>query len=335
MKVLVTGGAGYIGGHTVLELLRRGEDVVVLDDLSTGFRAAVAAEAHLVQGDIGDAGLLASTMREHRPDAVIHFAAKAVVPDSVAHPLLYWGDNTAKTRTLVEQSVAAGVKVFIFSSTSAVYGNPPIIPVPEDGPKHPVSPYGRSKLVAEWILEDTAAATDLRYAALRYFNVAGADPEGRLGQSTARATHLIKVAVQTALGQREGIEVYGTDYPTRDGSCIRDYIHVTDLARAHIAALDHLTRNRENVVLNCGYGRGYSVLEVLDTVKRVSGVDFKVTLAGRRPGDPAEVVAGADKIRATLDWQPAYDDLETIVRTALDWERKLAGGIWANSSPVI
>jgi UDP-glucose 4-epimerase len=323
MKVLVTGGAGYIGSHTVLELLDRGDAVVVLDDLSTGTRAAVPASAALVEGDIGDAALLRALLADHRPDAVIHFAAKTVVPDSMIDPLLYYNDNTAKTRILIAAAVTAGVNTFILSSTSAVYGNPQQLPVPEDQPKQPVSPYGRSKLAAEWILADTAAASALRFAVLRYFNVAGADPLGRAGQSTPRATHLIKVAVQAALGQRAGIEVFGTDYPTRDGSCIRDYIHVTDLARAHLAALDHLTKHRGNLILNCGYGRGYSVLEVLETVRRVSGASVPATLSRRRDGDPAEVVAAVDRICSTLAWTPDFDDLDTIVAHALAWERKL------------
>jgi UDP-glucose 4-epimerase len=335
MSVLVTGGAGYIGSHMTLELLDRGEEVVIIDDLSTGVAANIPAGARFVEGDIGDQDLLARLFAEHRVDAIIHFAAKAIVPDSVADPLLYYRENTSKTRDLVEATVRAGIRDFIFSSTSAVYGNPVAIPMTEDGPKEPVSPYGRSKLMCEAIVADVAAATPLRYAALRYFNVAGADPKGRSGQSTKRATHLIKVAVQTALGQRDGIEVFGTDYPTPDGSCIRDYIHVTDLARGHLAALDHLRKGGSNLVLNCGYGRGYSVLEVLEVVKRVSGVDFPVTLSARRPGDPAVTVASSDAIRRTLGWTPQFDDLETIVRHAFDWEKRLAAGERADHSPVI
>jgi UDP-glucose 4-epimerase len=335
MSVLVTGGAGYIGSHTALELLDRGEEVVILDDLSTGLAQVVPGAARFVEGDIGDQKLLARIIRDHGIDAIIHFAAKAIVPDSVADPLLYYRENTSKTRDLIEAAVEAGVANVIFSSTSAVYGNPVAIPMREDGPTEPVSPYGRSKLMCEHIIADVAAATPLRYAALRYFNVAGADPAGRSGQSTKRATHLIKVAVQAALGERDGIEVYGTDYPTPDGSCVRDYIHVTDLARGHLAALDHLRGGGESLVLNCGYGRGYSVLEVLDVVKRVSGVDFPVKLSGRRAGDPAITVAASDAIRAKLGWVPQFDDLETIVRHAFAWERRLSRGELAQKDPAI
>jgi UDP-glucose 4-epimerase len=335
MSVLVTGGAGYIGSHTALELLDRGEEVVILDDLSTGLAQVVPGAARFVEGDIGDQKLLGRLVRDHGIDAIIHFAAKAIVPDSVADPLLYYRENTSKTRDLIEAAVEAGVANVIFSSTSAVYGNPVAIPMREDGPTEPVSPYGRSKLMCEHIIADVAAATPLRYAALRYFNVAGADPAGRSGQSTKRATHLIKVAVQAALGERDGIEVYGTDYPTPDGSCVRDYIHVTDLARGHLAALDHLRGGGESLVLNCGYGRGYSVLEVLDVVKRVSGVYFPVKLSGRRAGDPAITVAASDAIRAKLGWVPQFDDLETIVRHAFAWEQRLSRGELARKDPVI
>jgi UDP-glucose 4-epimerase len=335
MSVLVTGGAGYIGSHTALELLDKGEEVVILDDLSTGLSKVVPAEARFVEGDIGDQDLLARLVKDHKVDSIIHFAAKAIVPDSVADPLLYYRENTCKTRDLVAAAVEAGVPHMIFSSTSAVYGNPVSIPMREDGPTEPVSPYGRSKLMCEHILADVAAAAPLRYAALRYFNVAGADPRGRSGQSTKLVTHLIKVAVQAALGERAGIEVFGTDYPTSDGSCVRDYIHVTDLARGHLAALDHLRRGGDNLVLNCGYGRGYSVLEVLEVVKRVSGVDFPVTLSGRRAGDPAVTVASSDAIRARLGWTPEFDDLETIVRHAFNWEKRLAAGELAQTVPVV
>jgi UDP-glucose 4-epimerase len=323
MTVLVTGGAGYIGSHMVLALLDAGESVVAVDNLSTGFWWALPKEVPLVVGDMGDRELIEKTIREHKVEAIAHFAAKIVVPESVADPLGYYLNNTVKSRALIEAAVASGVKHFIFSSTAAVYGEPTTIPVPEDLPLNPVSPYGRSKLMTEWMLQDTAVAHDLRYVILRYFNVAGADPKGRSGQSTANATHLIKVAAQTALGDRPKIEVFGTDYPTSDGSCVRDYIQVSDLADAHLAALRHLRRGGQSLTCNCGYGRGYSVLEVIEVVKRVSGVDFPVTISPRRPGDPAAIVARADRIRAELGWQPQHDDLEGIVSQALSWERSL------------
>jgi UDP-glucose 4-epimerase len=321
--VLLTGGAGYIGSHMVLALLDVDEEIVVLDNLSTGFSWALPPEVPLVVGDMGDEALVARTIREHRVDAIAHFAAKIVVPESVADPLGYYLNNTVKSRALIETAVRGGIKHFIFSSTAAVYGEPATIPIPEDLPLHPVSPYGRSKLMTEWMLQDAARAHDLHHVILRYFNVAGADPRGRSGQSTTNATHLIKVAAQTALGERPHIEVFGTDYPTPDGSCIRDYIQVSDLAEAHMAALRHLRRGGRSLTLNCGYGSGYSVLEVIEVVKRVSGVDFKVKLSPRRPGDPAAVVAKADRIRAELGWRPRHDDLKAIVSQALSWERAL------------
>jgi UDP-glucose 4-epimerase len=323
MTVLVTGGAGYIGSHMVLALLDAGEKVVVVDNLSTGFWWAVPQEVPLVVGDMGDQALIAKTVREHEVDAIAHFAAKIVVPDSVADPLGYYLNNTVKSRALIEAAVENGVKHFIFSSTAAVYGEPKTIPVPEDLPLNPMSPYGRSKLMTEWMLQDTAQAHGLGYVILRYFNVAGADPKGRSGQSTANATHLIKVAAQTALGDRPQIEVFGTDYQTRDGSCIRDYIQVSDLADAHVVALRHLRAGGESLTLNCGYGDGYSVLEVIDVVKKVSGADFPVKLSGRRAGDPAAIVAKADRIRAKLGWTPKHNNLEQIVGQALNWERAL------------
>jgi UDP-glucose 4-epimerase len=323
MTVLVTGGAGYIGSHMVLALLDAGENVVVVDNLSTGFWWALPQEVPLVVGDMGDQALIANTIREHKVDAIAHFAAKIVVPESVADPLGYYLNNTVKSRALIEAAVQNGVKHFIFSSTAAVYGEPTTIPVPEDLPLNPVSPYGRSKLMTEWMLQDTGRAHDLRYVILRYFNVAGADPKGRSGQSTANATHLIKVAAQTALGDRPQIEVFGTDYDTRDGSCVRDYIQVSDLADAHVVALRHLRGGGESLTLNCGYGDGYSVLEVIDVVRKVSGVDFPVKLSGRRPGDPAAIVAKADRIRAKLGWVPKHNNLEQIVGQALAWERAL------------
>jgi len=324
MAVLVTGGAGYIGSHMVLALLDAGEKVVVVDDLSTGNRDAVPQSAKLVVGDVGDEALVEKILREHAVEAVTHFAAKVVVPDSVADPLGYYHANTAKTRVLLAAVVHAGVKRFVFSSTAAVYGNPDTNPVDEDARLKPESPYGTSKLMSEWILRDAATAHGLSAVVLRYFNVAGADPAGRAGQSTPNATHLIKVACEAAVGKREGMQIFGTDYATPDGTCVRDYIHVSDLVDAHIAALRHLRKGGENLTLNCGYGRGYSVREVVDVVKRVSGVDFPVTLSPRRPGDAEAIVARADHIRAKLGWRPKLDDLPTIVTHALAWERKLA-----------
>jgi UDP-glucose 4-epimerase len=324
MAVLVTGGAGYIGSHMVLELIDAGETVVVLDDLSTGFRRSVPPEAHFVQGDMGDGGLVARTIEEYGVDAIAHFAARIVVPDSVSDPLGYYLNNTVKSRALLEAAVKGGVRHVIFSSTAAVYGEPKVNPVPEDLPLEPINPYGRSKMMTEWMLQDSARAYDLTYVALRYFNVAGADPKGRSGQSTPQATHLIKVACQAALGQRPHLDVFGTDYPTKDGSCVRDYIQVSDLARAHVLALEHLRKGGDSLTLNCGYGQGYSVLEVIDVVKRVSGVDFEVRLSPRRAGDPAALIAGADRVRELLGWQPRYQNLEIIVEQALAWERSLA-----------
>ncbi len=324
MTVLVTGGAGYIGSHMVYALADAGEQMVVLDNLTTGFEWAVAPGAKLEVGDIGDQARVAALIREHSVDAIIHFAGSVVVPESVADPLSYYRNNTVNSRALIECAVKGGVRHFIFSSTAAVYGNPARVPVREDDPTIPMSPYGSSKLMTEIMLRDAGTAHGLNHVILRYFNVAGADPLGRTGQSTKGATHLVKVAVETALGNREKIDVFGTDYDTPDGSCIRDYIHVSDLARAHLDALAYLRQGGPSLTLNCGYGRGFSVLEVIDTVKRVSGIDFKVTIAGRRPGDPAQIVAASDRIRETLKWQPQFDDLATMVTHALAWERKLA-----------
>lgn len=339
MTVLVTGGAGYIGSHMVLELLDAGESVVVLDNLTTGFRWAVPEGAPFVAGDFGDAALVAGLLKSHGIESIIHFAAKIVVPDSVADPLGYYENNTAKARSLLQCAVEGGVKHFIFSSTAAVYGEPRHSPVSEDDPKDPINPYGRSKLMVEWMLADTAKAHPLRYTALRYFNVAGADPRGRSGQSTDNATHLIKVAVQAALGLRGGMDVFGTDYPTPDGSCLRDYIQVSDLARAHMEALRRLRAGGGSITCNVGYSRGYSVLEVIETVKRVSGVDFEVRLAGRRAGDPASIVAANERVRRELGWTPRFDDLEGIVGQALDWERGLQarkrGGLPLGQNPEI
>jgi len=323
MAVLVTGGAGYIGSHMVLALLDAGEDVVVLDDLSTGFKRAVDPKAQLIVGDVSDEEIVKRLVIEYKIDAVIHFAARIVVPDSVADPLGYYLANTVKTRSLLAAITVAGVKRFVFSSTAAVYGMPEENPVGEEAKLAPISPYGTSKLMSEWMLRDASVAHGLAYVTLRYFNVAGADPLRRAGQSTAGATHLIKVACETALAKRKRMEVFGNDYPTPDGTCIRDYIHVTDLASAHLDALKHLRAGGRNLTLNCGYGRGYSVLEVIDTVKRISGKDFPVTISLRRPGDPAAIIARADKIRTELGWQPRFDDLSKIISHALAWEHTL------------
>ncbi len=323
MSVLVTGGAGYIGGHMVLALLDAGESVVVLDNLSTGFRWAVPSSAVFVEGDFGDAALVARVMADHAVDAIAHFAAKIVVPESVTDPLGYYLNNTAKARSLIQGAVEAKVRHFIFSSTAAVYGEPPVSPVTEDVALAPINPYGRSKLMVEWMLADTVKAHDMSAVVLRYFNVAGADPQGRLGQSTPNATHLIKIAVQAALGHRDGMDVYGTDYPTPDGSCVRDYIQVTDLVAAHMGALAYLRGGGASLTCNCGYGRGLSVLEIIDVVKSVSGVDFPVRIAERRAGDPASLIAGADRVRDVLGWAPKHQDVRGIVSQALNWERRL------------
>jgi UDP-glucose 4-epimerase len=324
MTVLVTGGAGYIGSHMVLALLDAGERVIVLDNLSTGFRWAVPQAATLVVGDVGDQDLVRTVLRKYGVDAIIHFAGSIVVPESVADPLGYYQNNTVKSRALMEAAVGRGVKHFIFSSTAAVYGNPLENPVTETAAPAPVSPYGSSKLMTEIMLADTARAHDFKYVALRYFNVAGADSQGRSGQSTPRATHLIKVACETALGKRGHMDVFGTDYPTPDGTCIRDYIHVTDLISAHAAALSYLRAGGKSDIFNCGYSKGFSVLEVIDAVKRVSGVNFEARLGPPRAGDPAAIVAGSAKIRAALGWMPKHDNLDGIVTDALQWEQSLA-----------
>ena len=323
MAVLVTGGAGYIGSHMVLRLCDAGEEVVVLDNLVTGFDWAVDPRATLVEGNAGDMALVGELIGRHRIEAIIHFAGSIVVPESVANPLKYYGNNTAASRNLIEAAVTGGVKHMVFSSTAAVYGMPGLEPVSEDAVLAPLSPYGRSKLMTEWMLADVAAAHPFTYGALRYFNVAGADPKKRSGQSTPFATHLIKVTAQTALGQRDHVDIFGTDFPTPDGTGVRDYIHVSDLVEAHALLLDYLRKGGESAVCNCGYGQGYSVRQVIDMVKRVSGVDFEVREAPRRPGDPASVVAKADKVRELLGWQPAHADLEEIVTAAYDWERYL------------
>jgi UDP-glucose 4-epimerase len=323
MSILVTGGAGYIGSHMVYELADAGELVVVLDNLSTGFDWAVAKGVPLTVGDTSDQDLVAQVIREHNVDSIIHFAAWLVVPDSVRDPLGYYRNNTVNSRALIETAVKNGVRQFVFSSTCAVYGNPAQVPVTEDTLPAPISPYGWSKLMTEIMLRDAGTAHDLRYVILRYFNVAGADPNCRTGQSTKNATQLIKVAVETALGLRSKLDIYGSDYRTPDGTCIRDYIHVSDLVRAHLAGLGYLRAGGASVTLNCGYGHGFSVREVIEVVKRVSGVDFKVEIAPRRSGDPAQIVAAADRARATLGWRPRYDDLATIIAHALAWEQKL------------
>jgi UDP-glucose 4-epimerase len=323
MTVLVTGGAGYIGSHMVYELADAGERVVVLDNLSTGFDWAVAKGVPLVVGETGDQALVARIIHEHGVDAIIHFAASIVVPDSVRDPLGYYRNNTMNSRALIECAVKGGVRHFIFSSTAAVYGNPTEIPVQEDSATLPISPYGWSKLMTEIMLRDAGSAYGLQHVILRYFNVAGADPQGRTGQSTKAATHLIKVAVETALGLRPKLDVFGKDYPTPDGTCIRDYIHVSDLVQAHADALRYLRSGAPPLTLNCGYGHGFSVLDVIEAVKRVSGVDFKVDMAPRRPGDPAQIVAQSERVRSKLGWRPRHDDLSTIVRDALNWEREL------------
>jgi len=323
MSVLVTGGAGYIGSHMVYELADAGERVVVLDNLSTGFDWAVAEGVPLIVGDTDDQSLVVQIIREHNINSIIHFAAWLVVPDSVRDPLGYYKNNTANSRALIDIAVKNGVRQFIFSSTCAVYGNPAQVPVTEDTLPAPISPYGWSKLMTEIMLRDAGMAHDLRSVILRYFNVAGADPRSRTGQSTKNATQLIKVAVEAALGRRSKLDIYGTDYPTPDGTCIRDYIHVSDLVRAHSDALRYLRAGGASVTLNCGYGHGFSVRQVVEMVKRVCGVDFKVEIVPRRPGDPAQIVAACDRARAMLGWTPQYDDLATIIAHALAWEQTL------------
>ncbi|WP_018181418.1 UDP-glucose 4-epimerase GalE [Kaistia granuli] len=323
MAVLVTGGAGYIGSHMVWRLVDAGEPVVVLDRLSTGFQWAVAPEAVFVEGDIADEALVGRLVAEHSIDAVIHFAGSIVVPESVADPLGYYWNNTVKSRALMAAVIRAGVRHFIFSSTAAVYGDAGTEPVEESAPTLPQSPYGRSKLMTEMMLEDASHAHDFRYVALRYFNVAGADPRGRTGQSTKGATHLIKVACETALGKRDRIEIFGTDYDTADGTCVRDYIHVSDLANAHADALAYLHAGGDSLVANCGYGHGYSVREVISAVRRASGRDFRVVERERRPGDVPAVVANSTRARTKLGWRPQHDDLDDCVATALAWEEAL------------
>ena len=324
MTVLVTGGAGYIGSHMVLGLRDAGIDVVVVDNLSTGYRFLVPEGVTFIEGDIGDTELIETILRDHEIEAVVHFAGSIVVPESVENPLLYYHNNTVNSRALIEACVKMGVEKFIFSSTAAVYGNPEQSPVGETATLAPISPYGTSKLMTELMLRDVAAAHDLNYVALRYFNVAGADPAGRSGQSGPVVTHLIKVAAQAALGLRNGMQIYGKDYDTPDGTCIRDYIHISDLISAHIAALAHLNAGGESSVFNCGYGHGSSVSEVIAAVERASGKSIDAADAPRRAGDPPELVANADKLRTQLGWTPRHDDLDEIVASALAWEDKLS-----------
>lgn len=323
MAVLVTGGAGYIGSHMVLALLEQGEEVTIIDNLSTGVWWVVPPAVRLVRGDVGDAALLDEVLGDGRHDAIVHFAGSIVVPDSVADPLAYYLNNTVKSRELIAAAVRHKVANFIFSSTAAVYGMPEHAAVAEDAPLNPISPYGASKLMSERMLADCAAAHGLHYAVLRYFNVAGADAKGRSGQSSPQARHLIKVACEAALGERTFMEVYGQDYPTPDGTCIRDYIHVSDLIDAHAAALAHLRKGGASGIFNCGYGKGHSVAEVIAAVERVSGARISVKPAPRRAGDPAVIVASAEKAKAVLGWKPARDDLDMIVASALAWEEKL------------
>jgi len=319
--VLVTGGAGYIGSHVARQLGEGGRAVVVVDNLSTGFEKAVV-HGTFIAGDVGDRKLMDHVLQEHGIDTVMHFAAHTIVPESVRDPLKYYGNNTCKTRALLEACAHAGVTHFVFSSTAAVYGIPTTPVAFEDSPTCPINPYGTSKLVSEWMLRDVAAASRLRYVILRYFNVAGSDPEGRIGQSTREATLLIKVAAEVALGKRAALPIFGSDYPTPDGTGIRDYIHVDDLACAHLRALDYLERGGEPVVLNCGYGHGYSVREVIRAIEEIHGQRLNVREEPRRAGDPPTLVAGADRIRSLLAWHPRYDDLEFIVKTSLDWEQR-------------
>jgi UDP-glucose 4-epimerase len=323
MTILVTGGAGYIGSHMVYALIDVGEKVVVLDDLSTGFEWSLPPNVPLVVADIGDQAHVSAVIKEHRVGSIIHLAASVVASDSVIDPLSYYRNNTDHARDMIECAVRGGVQNFIYSSTAAVYGNPARIPVSEHDPPAPISPYGRSKLMAETILRDASSAHGMRHVILRYFNVAGADPQLRTGQSTKDSSDLIKVAVEAALGRRSRVIVFGTDYPTSDGTCVRDYIHVWDLVQAHIYALNYLRDGGSDVTLNCGYGRGYSVLEVIETVKKVSKSNFKVDHAPRRPGDPDRIIASAAKAQSLLGWQPRYDDIVTIVDHSLTWEHKL------------
>jgi UDP-glucose 4-epimerase len=323
MTVLVTGGAGYIGSHMVRALVEAGESVVVVDNLSTGFSAFLPEGVPLFIGDAADENLVEGAIAAHKVESIVHFAGSVVVPESMRDPLGYYRNNAMTTRSLLNVAVKCGVNRFIFSSTAAVYGNPDQMPVPEHAPTRPLSPYGSSKLMAEIMLHDVASAHGMNYVVLRYFNVAGADPQARTGLATVGATHLLKIAVEAATGQRAKIDVFGTDYPTPDGSCIRDFIHVSDLAQAHLAALAHLRGGGASTTLNCGYGRGYSVLKAIEAVRRVSARNFAVQYAPRRAGDIMTMVADTSRIRKLLDWTPKYDDLDTIAAHALAWEEKL------------
>jgi UDP-glucose 4-epimerase len=326
LPVLVTGGAGYIGSHAVLALQDNRWSVAVIDDLSTGTRSAVPHDVPFYEGSITDRPLLQRIFAEQKTAAIMHFAGSIVVPESVEKPLDYYRNNTIGSHSLIGSAVEGGVNHILFSSTAAVYGAAERVPIAEDDPKEPINPYGASKLMTERMLADASAAYHFNYGALRYFNVAGADPEGRSGQQGKGSTHLIKIAAEAAVGKRERVAIYGTDYPTPDGTCIRDYIHVSDLAAAHVAALDWLTRHpEENLVMNCGYGHGLSVLEVLDAMDRASGTPVERVMEGRRAGDPPALVAGNERLLGTLDWRPAYADIDKIVRDALAWERRLAG----------
>ncbi len=324
-SILVTGACGYIGSHVARMLSENGYQVIVIDNLTTGFRDALVHNETFYQGDVGDVVLLKQVFNKHKIAAIIHFAAAIRVDESVVNPEKYYSNNTVNTLRLVTTACEVGIKNVIFSSTAAAYGQPKVVPVDESAPTSPESPYGWSKLMSEQMLRDMSAAHGIRNVILRYFNVAGADPELRMGQRTPEASHLIKVACEVATGKRERLKVFGTDYPTADGTCIRDYIHVEDLAHAHLLALEHLLKGGDSQLLNCGYGHGSSVLDVVSAVKRVSGKDFPVDLAPRRPGDVASIVADAGKIRRLLGWQPRYDHLDTIVKHAYEWERKLRG----------
>ncbi len=325
--ILVTGGAGYIGSHVVLQLRARGEQVVVLDDLSTGFRQSVF-DTPLIVGKVGDRELVMDLLKKHNVGTVMHFAAHTIVPESVADPLKYYGNNTCSTRNLLQCCVESGVGQFVFSSTAAVYGIPADEFAAETTPTAPINAYGTSKLMSEWMLRDVAAVTPLRYVALRYFNVAGSDPDGRIGQATRKATLLVKVACEAALGKRPHVSIFGTDYATPDGTGIRDYIHVTDLATAHLDALDYLTKGGKSSVMNVGYGHGYSVREVLSSVERVVGRPLNIREEPRRAGDPPALIARAERVRSELGWKPRFDNLDLIVRTAYQWEQRLQSQPW-------
>jgi UDP-glucose 4-epimerase len=325
VPILVTGGAGYIGSHAVLALKDSGWPVAVIDDLSTGTREVIPENVPFYQGNVADRALIDRIFKERQIEAIMHFAGSIVVPESIEQPLKYYANNTLASHALISAAVQAGVKHILFSSTAATYGIPQRVPIDEEDPQEPINPYGASKLMTERMLSDSSAAYGFNYGALRYFNVAGADPKGRTGQIGKGSTHLIKVACEAAVGKRDHIAVYGTDYPTPDGTCIRDYIHVTDLADAHVAALEWLVAHPgENLVMNCGYGKGLSVLQVLDALDRHTNQPVKRVMEGRRAGDPPELVAGNARLLATLEWRPKYADIDTIVGDALAWERKLA-----------